>query len=428
MYILNRLTITKIEAKVNLLRIQFKCNGKIRRFFNKNTFFAEYDTSIENVPEAFLVIPFLATVCPVAWACKADIYAEIIDEEFLSGLEEVKKTLQIFYPKVGFGGNIHAKIVTTPDVGVHTKSMILFSGGIDSLETYIRHRNENPILVCVHGADVDVNNDKAWDTVMASLTSVSDKGLKIVSIRSNLRSMLDESVLQIDYGIDSWWGEVMHGLALLGLCAPITHINKIAQLYIASSFTKNYPQPNGSHPNIDNNVKWTRTRAIHDGYELSRQEKLIVIADHIKNLNPDLIIRSCYESDKGNNCSHCEKCARTLVGLEMVGIDPNKHGYNVNANTFLEIKQKLENAEWADPSFPFFWGDLQRHARPDQDIPHSEAKELINWLATVDPKAFKSKQKNKSLFSKRLIIYVIYKYLPFTLYKFFRKVVEAFSP
>jgi len=416
---MNRLTVTNVAATGNLLRVQFKCSGELRKFFKENVFFAEYDTSIEDVPDAILVIPFLATVCPVAWACKADVCIETVDENFLHALGEVKKTFQKFYPEVGFSGNIHADNIVTPDVGVRSKSMMLFSGGVDSLATYIRHRTENPVLVFVHGADIEFTNQEVWNIVVETSQEFADQtGSKLRTIQTNFRSILHELMLAIYYDkkIHTYWfGGVMHGLALLGLCAPLTYIDKIGKLYLASTYTKEFPEPWGSHPDIDNNVKWTGTTAIHDGYELSRQEKLIAIADYIKASKHKFVIRCCWEAEKNANCSRCEKCSRTILGLELAGVDPNEYGYDVNANTFPAMKKKIEQSQmyYLDGE-QFLWEDIQRHARSDQDIPHSEAKDLINWLVTVDLSAHKRKPADKSFFPNYR--FFCRKYLPYPLY------------
>jgi len=310
----------------------------------------EYDTSIEDVPESILIVPFLGTVCPVAWINKADVYVDTIDETYLHTLPKVKRTLQHFYPRMRFCGEIHAKNVVKPDVQVHSKNMMLFSGGIDSMTTYIRHQTENPVLASIHGADVPLANREAWSTLVGSLKAFSDKtGSKLSPIRSNFMSMLHALILNVCYARYvpvSWYYGVGHGLALLSLCAPIAFKEKIAKFYIASSQTKDDSSPLGSHPDIDNNVEWTGTKVVHDAYELTRQDKIKVLADYIKTTGHNMCVRSCWDPNRGDNCSRCEKCSRTIIGLELEGIDPNQCGYVVNADTFSWIKQNLMRGKW----------------------------------------------------------------------------------
>jgi len=130
---MNELKIKSVEANGNNLRVHFECNGLVGRFFKNDVFFSKYDTSIDGVPESILVIPFLATCLPVVWASKADLYVETIDEEFLNALKNIKNSFQNFYPKIDFGGNIHIDKILKSSVNGYLKSMMLFSGGVDSL-------------------------------------------------------------------------------------------------------------------------------------------------------------------------------------------------------------------------------------------------------------------------------------------------------
>ncbi len=329
-------------------------------------FFAEYNTSIEGVPEAVLVIPCLGTVCPVAWANQADVYVDTIDETFLHALPKVKRTLQQFYPKIRFRGNIHAKNIIKSDVTNNSKSMMLFSGGLDSLTTYVRHKTEKPILVSIHGTDLHSDNFEAWNTLVDSLKAFSNKtDSKLMLIRSNFRSVVHDLLLNVSYDRYvpvSWYYGVSHGLALLSLCAPIAFKEKVGKLYIASSDDEDHLMPLGSHPDIDNNVEWTGTKVVHDGCELTRQDKIGVIADYIKT-EGRLYIRFCFQLNQGDNCSRCEKCGRTIVGLELDGIDPNECGYVVKADTFPWIKQNLMDGKWLTDDNLYLWEDIQRYAR-----------------------------------------------------------------
>ena len=421
-----------IEASGNRLRVHFHCTGDIKRFFTNNVFSVEYDTSIESVPESILVIPFLATVCPIAWADHANVCVGTICETFLHSLKDVRKSLQDLYPTVGFTGNIDASNVVKPYVDHRLKSMMLFSGGVDSLATYVRHQTETPILVTMHGADVDLDNYKAWKTVMNILHSFSRKTKsKLMTVRSNFTRIKNDLMLGSYHkhiGQD-WWGKVMHGLASLGLCAPITYLENAGTLYIAAGATKDYKGPSGSLPSIDGKVRWAGTKAVHDGYDLSRQEKVELIAEYIRKADPQLYIRSCYRSHTGDNCSQCEKCSRTIVGLELAGIDPNEHGFHVTGGTFASIKEKLSSGAWHfAQGEQFQWEILQRHAYLDRDFPHSEARHLLQWLKNVDIEVFRSKSeqiRSRHLESRYIVPYR--RYVPDPLFKVLRYLYRSIS-
>ena len=427
---MNRLIVKSVDATGGKLTIDFDCIGQIKKFLRGNRFFAEYSTSIEDTPESILVIPFLSTVCPIAWANPAEVYVETVDETFLQSLENVRLALQRFYPRINFSSKIYVNRIVTSHVNVRTKSMMLFSGGVDSLATYIRHQNENPVLVAVHELDMRGNKQKYWQVVSKDITEFSETNrVALRNVGTNFYTLKDDLMLRVynERLNGNWWRRVMHGLALLGLCAPITHIDEIGKLYIASSFTSEFNKPWGSAPEIDNNVMWTGTKCIHDGYELSRQGKMQLIADFVKRKRSRLYIHACNRFNKGDNCGKCEKCGRTIVGLELAGLNPSNHGFDINANTFSSIKENLKNQKWLfGDDEKYMWTDLQRHARHAGTLPNPEAEELINWLINVNVETIGSKISNYQLIQLFLgTVAPSFKYLPYSIWRANRQVYEA---
>ena len=66
---------------------------------------------------------------------------------------------------------------------------------------------------------------------------------------------------------------------------------------------------------------------IHDGYENNRQMKIHSICQFHKRTGMPVEVRVCYETDQGNNCCHCEKCTRTMLGIMAEGEDPRNYGF-----------------------------------------------------------------------------------------------------
>jgi len=426
------LTVKSVRANGSHLTIDFECRGQISKFFQTNQFYADYNTSIQAVPEEILVIPFLGAVLPIVWANHAVICVDAIDEIFLESMEAYKRSLQKLYPKLSLGGRLVAKHASKQNLGFQSKSMMLFSGGVDSLATYVRHRNERLTLVCVHGGDISLRDNVAWKNSIVPIGEFARNNKSpLRTVRSNFKEMVDFLMLRVfdDYieEDNNWWGRIMHGLAMLGLCAPLAYVQGIGKLYIAASHTSELPEGWGSHPLLDNNVKWAGTQVLHDGFELSRQEKLLVISEYVKNDDGQVMLRCCFDS-VGGNCGHCEKCSRTIVGLELAGLDPSKHGFKVEADTFLRIKRELLNGAWHfGDNIVYMWSDIKRHAYLKKNIVHPEAKPLIEWLENVDVSHLqtKSKQAHQYDFGKKLIPF--FKSLPGPLYRISRRYYDFFT-
>ena len=246
----------------------------LRNFFNDSSFFAEYDCDIENTPDSVLPIPFLAAVAPLVWANQGDIYVNELDSLFLQSLYDVQSTLRAFYPKMNFKGKIIANrvIVTPPEAKQNSKSMVLFSGGVDAIASYIRHKEEKPILFTIHGLDLHSNNFEGWNKIYSSNAQFAEythSSLRFV--RSNFYHMLSRAkdffFMKTLEGL--FYDKVMQGIAPLGLCAPFAYAENVGKVYLASSEGRHYKGARGSVPEIDNRVRWPGTNCFHDGYEFN---------------------------------------------------------------------------------------------------------------------------------------------------------------
>ena len=285
-------------------------------------------------------------------------------------------------------GDDHAAMADVGD-GRFDESALLFTGGVDSLTTYIRHRSEDPYLISMNGADTALDDRETWRRNRAIVESFADDhGLEPLFVETDMHGFLDGSMLRAHYAryLDStWWASVQHGLGLSGICAPLAYEHGIGDLYIAATHTSDFGEAWGSHPAIDNQVAWSGTRTHHDGYELSRQQKIERIAQYVDAEAPGLTIRSCHSGDGGGNCSRCEKCARTIFGLMLAGLDPERHGYEVDDASFETFRERFEAGDWrlgADERF--MWQDLKDHLDPDAEYPHEGAAAFAEWLASTD--------------------------------------------
>ena len=418
---MNSVIINAVKAKDNVLEVSFSCTGRMRKFFKYRKFVAEYNVCIEKTPRSILLVPFLATACPIVWADDAEIFVNECDETFLQSLEVIKKSLQRFYPGMNFRGNIRVNKSVRSTDHAFARSMSLFSGGIDSYATLIRHQAENPILFTVYGKGF-----APYSIVKIAMDVSKKNGLELRTVRNNPYSILDIPMLAIyrnKIGGD-WYQRVMHGLALLGLCAPITYVDRIGTIYIAASATKEFKQPWGSCPEIDNHVRWSGTNVIHDGFDLSRQQKLFLIADYIRKKNCQIYVHSCNFPNLPKNCGICEKCSRTIVGFELAGIDPTRVGFLIGDDLASSIKENLVEGNW-DFGLPeqWLWTDIKYYAKRTLDLPNPEMEKLVEWLSNLNIASIKSRTSKKSSKLKSILWEMgipLIKYLPYPLYTKFR--------
>ncbi len=179
---------------------------------------------------------------------------------------------------------------------------------------------------------------------------------------------------------DSWWEVMSHGLVQLSLCAPLTS-NKIKTLIVSSSGTHKDTSTYGSHPYIDNQVRWGGTTVTHDGLDYNRQQKIkFFIKKHIHDTGYYPPLQVCNYKPflhGGFNCGRCEKCLRTIIGLIVEGVDPVKCGLPIYRNIYEHIKKNIiPHVLLKD------WERIQPHIdfEKTQITDLYESKEFLHWL------------------------------------------------
>jgi len=372
-----------LRNRILLSKISYSRN--IEKYFQQELFRVEYDSDVQNVSESILQIPVFSNIITVAWAVGADVYVKELDRSYLESLNKIKSVMKRWYPKLSFSTDIHVENIVSNKFSNRGYGM-LFSGGIDSTASYIRHKKQKPILIMVWGADVPLAEEEFWRKVKNKYKDFArQEDIQITFIKTNLRTFINEGPLNVDFGrylAGSWWGGFHHGIGLLGICSPLTVVKHIGTLLIAASHSREYNYPWGSHPLIDNKLSWADVKIVHDGFELSRQEKIRhVLKNYIKGNRDYPLLRVCHSQFREFNCNKCEKCCRTITGLILENIDPNKCGFDINPNFFDTLKRELIEGKFIqNESDAFMWNDIQRHIPKTIKNNTYNSKWFFNWF------------------------------------------------
>lgn len=386
--------LTGLEATESAVRCEFDYPQELSGFFLETTFVTEYDVEIGDVPESILVVPWLANVCPLAWATGVDVELPALDRRFGESLAAVGRSLAEMYPSMIEGGEIRVErlVENDPTPADDRTSAMLFSGGVDALDSYYRHQAEAPALVLLRGFDVDLTDAPAWNEKRRRVEAFAEPhGLDVFTVESNLMSFLEDFTLNAHFRrfLESdWYAAVQQGLGLTGACAPLTYARGFDPLYMATSASERYHFRSGNDPRIVDNIAWAGTAAASDGFEFTRQEKVEHIAPRLQEQAVD--VHTCLEPGPGN-CGDCEKCLRTAFGFVLAGLDPSRHGVPMDNTDFATARERLTTGEWRlAPTTAVMWRDLRDHAAAAREdgrldsLPYRGAKAFFDWLANAD--------------------------------------------
>lgn len=412
----------RIVVKNNRVDYFFSIKGDLQKYFKKNNhLFLEYNYDISDLPNSILVIPFVANIIPLVWITDSTIVVNEIDRNFFECLSKVKNGYQNMFPNVVFKGHIVVDKIIENVYIPEKEAASLFSGGLDALTTLIRIKEKNPILITEYGwHEDDLQYSDVWEADKANAINFAKvHGLDNILIQSNYGTFIVAGNIDRDFAKrlgDTWWHGLHHGLAIISAAIPMAFKLKVESIYIASSNSPLYLVSCASDPTVDNEIRYASGNVYHDGYELSRQDKVKVVVDYFSVSKEPVNIRVCFRKEE--NCCKCEKCLRTIIGIVAEGKDPNDFGFHIPNNISQHIKVALnEEVKFFTNTFiKIYWKIAQNRMEENhKNIPY---KDLLEWFLEYN---FESERK------KALLKYRITKFFPILKRKIKIKIIRAFA-
>lgn len=259
-----------------------------------------------SVNPALAADPFLAACLIPAMALGKSIEIESpISASLLCAADSVQNIFHNWFPEL-------TRIPVSADPLSRSRERrggigCFFSGGVDSLYTFLKHEQEITTIVYVHGFDVGLNDDPLRKKISDALHEFAARtGKSLIEVATNLRDFTNQ------HGA---WGDKIHGSALASVGLLLDSL--LERIYVPSSYAYSELFPWASHPLVDPLWSTETIQIVHDGCEASRFEKVATIAGDDRALST---LRVCWENRNGAyNCEVCEKCLRTMTALEILG-------------------------------------------------------------------------------------------------------------
>ena len=278
--------------------------------------------------------PWLAALLPMAATIGEDLVISLpIDPRLLDAANDIMR----IWKSWEFGTTlikVVAKNGTSVIENYPKDSASFFSSGVDAFYTaYMKPRTKYKILI--HGFDININKTEEFKIHFDRISQAVDElGETIIPVRTNIRETRWKATR---------WQRVSHGSALASI--GLLFEKHFHELFISSSHNSYADlNGNGSHPLSDPLYSTTRTNIIHDGDGVNRSEKIEYLS------HKDLALKHlhvCIRGKEGTgqdevNCSHCEKCYRTMIAFDLYGglekcelFDLDKYNYYEVGNVFV---------------------------------------------------------------------------------------------
>lgn len=293
----------KVTEEKDYIKVSAKC--KIRRFAQDELYFKvnkKYKDFIFTDASPFAV----ALLIPSMKLGEDLVIDGSIPEKLYKGMKESIK----FMTQWSLGlKRINIKVKTlTKDKQNANDAGSLFSGGVDSFYTYLKHKtgkNRISYFILVNGYDIDLSNTKLWDLTLKRVKQVASKGkISVITVESNLYSLINP--------IANWNYSYIGGLSAIALLLR----NRLKVVYRASSYKRSQIH-DFLDVVVDHYFNTEKLSIVFDGADATRLEKVKYIAKSKIVLEH---LRVCYLNENNPyNCGICDKCLRTMIGLRIAG-------------------------------------------------------------------------------------------------------------
>jgi len=272
---------------------------------------------------------FLVGLLPSAMALGEDIVVEAPVSPYLArGLREYQRVQSSWWPGVLREVNVDAELFAqtgrAPGEGVGCA----FSGGVDSFYTLWQHLRENePLVDCrlthcliINGYDFDVdleNTGRFRQTFETFEPMLRDIGIELLTSRTNLKQFR-LACRRRSRLVSTLEAPISASILTLG--------NLFSRFFIPAAYAYRADSMHlgGGHPLTVPLLSTERTQIMADGCEASRVDKTEVIAEWPETYSR---LRVCWRPPVFNeqtglveNCGHCEKCRRTMITLDTIGM------------------------------------------------------------------------------------------------------------
>lgn len=382
------------SSSITQRALSVRPHAALRKAYLIDDFFIEYDDRVDLrvLPPQVALAPFFMSIAPIAWLAGGRWTVEVMDAALERSLEHARRSFARMYPRADWSGRVVPgrsadEAVTAREPGA---AGVLFTGGLDSLCTSLRHRDRRQCLIALQGADIALRNDAGWAVRKADVAAFAERfGHTWATARSNFYEYYDHEVLdRAEPTLSSWWGSVQHALSLTGAAVPILYAAGCPQLLIGSSHEPTVDYHWGSTVEIDNHICCAGIALRHDAEAMDRLAKLRHLRDACASAGPLPPLSVCNaRAHPGRNCEKCEKCLRSMCACLVEGVDARRFGFELEAEAILaRVRRKFARRRVAmGPSEHYMWSGIVERARAlgASDTAHPYPSALA-WLAGLE--------------------------------------------
>ena len=398
---MNDIILRSTEVTGKKVVFRYEARGSLKEYFTTDHMFVEYDRPIDAVPISILNISFVASILPLMWLTDTVMWVNEIDRTFYDCVLRLKHAYQELYPNYPLKGSLIAANPRYNSYEIKREALLLFSGGVDAHVSYLRIRENAPILCNIQGwyGSGEKSKLSAAEADFRDIRQFADReGLTVNFVKSNFATLVDNRAFNKHIAKklgDGWWHGFQHSMSFISLAMPLAYLEGVRNIYIASSFAIGKPGKCASYATTDIEFKFASVGGcVHDAFDMTRQDKLHYLVEYQKKSGKPYPVRVCSFNDR--NCCACEKCFRTILEIVAENGDIRDFGFNIDGS----LKDHWQR--FFDENLSQFGveGEMRKHwpdsiAKMEENYAEIDDKEFVDWFLSYDFKAERKKALGK---------------------------------
>lgn len=295
------------------------------------------EIDLNSLPPSIVDIPLITNVIAVIWFSGKEYTIEEMDEDLYYSLIKIKKFFERFFYTTSWAGELKPqRLVKNIPPTTNLQAAALFTGGLDSTTTVLRHFDEDLTLISFN------------DAHKTAIDFAKTHHFNVYTIYMNHYDFLKLTLLdKASSDISKWFWDTSMGLSWVGAAAPFLYAKGIPLLYIPSGFTwQSFIFPDGQTlqqpacPFIDENLAPMGLRVHHDIFTMTRTDKIQFISTFCAERNiakPQLVV--CNHHRRSNtsygHCNKCVKCYLTMLDIVATGEKLQDYGFTLSEQEFI---------------------------------------------------------------------------------------------
>ena len=232
---MDSICLDRVEVNRNLVKFYYSVSEGLKRYFNSDVMFLEYEQDMSVVPLSILTIPFVSCMAGLSWLSNSMLFVDEIDKSFYDSFFRIKLAYQELLYNYSLKGVLVPSILRNNSMAQSSGALLLFGGGVDCHCSYVNNKERIKCLCNIYGwlPTIDANNKVDESDKQSVEAFAAQEGIKSCHVKSNFAFLFNDTLIKQTFKFEyqmSYWYSFLHSLAFISISVPLCYENGISNI------------------------------------------------------------------------------------------------------------------------------------------------------------------------------------------------------